>query len=88
MEKLLKMPKSKKRQKQVKAKSVKIAEIAEIAKNAESEIVRFFETFENWVVFGKLDGLFEEVLIFFSKSPKVFAVECVSNGFFTKMSPA
>ena len=53
-----------------KGKNAKIAEIAEIAKIAETEIVSFLETLEFWV-FGKIDGLFEKKLEFYSKSLKV-----------------
>ena len=62
--KKLKKPKKAKKVKVEKAKNAKIAEIAENAKIAETEKVRFLETLEVWVFFGKIDGLFQKSLNF------------------------
>ena len=61
------MPKMQRKLKKAEAKnanSAKIAEIVEIAKISDTEIARFRQTFEIWVFFGKIDGLFEKSLNF------------------------
>ena len=49
------------------AMSATIAENAKTAKIAETEIVRFPESFEVWIFFGKAHGLFVKSLFFISK---------------------
>ena len=41
------------------------------AKIAETEIVSFLEMFNIWLFFGRIDGLFEKKLEFYSKSLNV-----------------
>ena len=45
------------------AETAKVAETAGIANNTETEIAKIHETFKKWVIFGEIDGFFEETLI-------------------------
>ena len=68
------------------AESAKIAKISEIAKIAETELVRFLQISKFGSFLEEIDGLFEKkpgILFKVSKGCK-FAVECVSNGFFSQ----